>query len=203
MISSCGGTLLTSIILGQPIGWLSNDRIVLSYVIAYLISYFAVSRSILIYVLSSRLVAPIVLLMRSYSWGHSITSWGVDRAVHSYSPPSLPPSHMSISYALVCGILSSCGGGLLKSGLALNEYEWRLQTPLPIKNPSIHLVVSAFCSCLYYLLCNPHKCFPVTLLPELTAKSIIHAIALLSNLFILSTQTLSAAKLKAKETKVQ
>lgn len=101
-----------------------------------------------------QVVMQIVLIMDSLCWGTAITSWGVDKAIHAMHPAVA----VSPWAAIIAGILSGSGGGILAQVIAprsvwrhadvryiqtfnLKEQAWSFQAPDTLVNPTLAMKV--------------------------------------------------------------
>mmetsp|Transcript_5262 Transcript_5262/g.13419 ORF Transcript_5262/g.13419 Transcript_5262/m.13419 type:complete len:336 (-) Transcript_5262:196-1203(-) len=167
-----GGTTLTAILLGQPPGWLGSTSSPIAFATGFWliflcpgdVPYKAVTRFFpLAYALN---------VINCMSGAHGVTSWGSEKALHAFHFGSVTAADAAAHhrsgfagsgpFALLCGTLSGCGGGILGAFLGCNGTapNWSFSTPPTLRKPSVYVKLAAVSSITYYCLRNPHSFLP-------------------------------------------
>ena len=102
-----------SVLLGQPIGWITSDVTVLTYLLIFALSHMRLTRDLFRFLVNLEPFATIISIVDDMSWGNCITMLGVQRAINPMHAAS--PVKNSASAAILLGTLAGCGGGLLRS----------------------------------------------------------------------------------------
>lgn len=113
ILSCLGGTLLTALMLGQPIGWLANDVTFGTYVVVFLLAFLPTTKAHFRAIVQAPILRTAISAMDDLSWGNSISTLGVQRVLHPLH--ALSPIKSSVSAAILGGITSGCGGGIIRS----------------------------------------------------------------------------------------
>lgn len=104
------------------------------------------------------MTAPVISTFITFgddlAWGNSITNLGVQRVltpVHSDSPIK-----NTVCAAIVGGVLSGCGGGMIRTMLGFNNSVWSFTTPRHLHAPHWIMKGSIMFAMVFYYLTNPH-----------------------------------------------
>ena len=159
--------MLSAFLMGEPIPWLCCNVTIPTYIIVWtLINYFPGN-------LISKLFCrqPFFLIIRvldSMSWGHAVTTWGVDKVAmspYSYSyvfriavgsflflkkknkkRKRKEKKTTEINHA---GLVSGSGGGFLNETFNLRQTNWSFNTPKHYMGPSFGVLVTLATSIFY------------------------------------------------------
>lgn len=168
LLCCLGGTTLTGILLGQPPSWVIGANTAPTYVLGYLLVNYSPG-DVVWRLASIPLLFECLMFLDGISWGTAITSWGVDKAVGAMHPQVAS----STPAALLAGVLSGTGGGILNEAFSLSHKEWVFSTPPSLASPSFGIKVALLASPLYYVLHNPHGIGGLDLLHKDDAKMIV------------------------------
>lgn len=120
ILCSAGGTSMGSILLGQPIGWLTSDVTVCTYLLIFALSHMTLTRELFRFIVNLEPFSTIISVVDDMSWGNCVTMLGVQRALNPLHAAS--PVKNSASAAILLGTLAGCGGGLLRSGQSKSHF---------------------------------------------------------------------------------
>lgn len=112
ILSCLGGTLLTALFLGQPVGWLSSDITFFTYIIVFGIAFSKWTRRAFLALVHAPIISDVITIMDDLSFGNSITTLGVQRVINPVHADS--PIRHTVCAAIVGGITSGCGGGFIR-----------------------------------------------------------------------------------------
>lgn len=116
-----GGTTLTGLLLGQTPSWILSRTAIPALLLAWWLTFFCPFDLFWKFLSHSNVFKEgfliIVELGSCISYAHAITSWGMDKAIFPEKGFHNEAATLKISRSfftcLLCGTLSSCGGGLL------------------------------------------------------------------------------------------
>lgn len=144
--------------LGNPVSWFHSSTIIATYAIVPLLVYrcpgdalhklFMNGEDVL-----SKFTLLLLTVFEGASKAFSITMGGVD-AVRNHASNNVS-LQSSMGAALICGILSGCGGGMLYSCFGMKSVNWSLQTPAALLSSNIAMFLSISTSALYLILTTP------------------------------------------------
>ena len=116
-----GGTFLMAVMLGQPPSWMLVHSTPFSLFLAWWLTFCSPGDFYWKHLSDNKWLFEVVSVADAISQGHAITSWGMDKALFS----SFHNNSATISNALVlnvvCGVVSSNGGGILADLLGFYE----------------------------------------------------------------------------------
>ena len=118
-----GGTTLSGFILGQTPSWLVSHTAFNSFILAWWLVFFSpYDRFYTILCHLHTVLIPLLSVGAACSSGHSLTTWGVDKVVNNTFHVNAERLSQSIWTALLCGLLSACGGSFLKDWLNMLDF---------------------------------------------------------------------------------
>ena len=126
VITALGGTMLTGFLLGQPPSWLCYSEVIPAYCFCWFIMERLPREPLFRLIRGSALAEFTMTLLDDISWGIAITSWGQDKATSAQHEPA----RASMIAALLCGVVSGCGGGVIQRSFGLLSETWAFTTPL-------------------------------------------------------------------------
>ena len=191
ILCSLGGTGMSSLLLGQPPGWLAVDRVCLCYVVSFALMRFPPFSSLFLHLFRLPLLLPFLIFFQDVGFSHALTSFGLDRAL--LSPSSLyavsanpvyassapyfhPATHQSFFSAVVTAWLSATGGGHLRHSLSLLQADWSFSFPHALLSPpSLHSQLALLLSVLYWAVTDAHGWLGVQLLEPRDARFLVIA----------------------------
>jgi hypothetical protein len=157
LMTCLGGTTITCILLGQPPDWMLVDAVLPTY-IALFVAHRWCPGDLLFRVLDIDGVRLLVSVFDNVCWAASITQWGIFKALNAQHHSA----RSSATMAILCGIFSGCGGGIVNSLLSLNDVQWQFRVPSHISGaqPSYPLLIATSMAVLFYFLNDPHRWLP-------------------------------------------
>jgi uncharacterized membrane protein YeiH len=105
--------MITALIMGQPIGWLTNDWVFGTYAFVFALAFNPLTGGLFRAIVNAPILSTLISVMDDLSWGNSISTLGVQRILQPWHANS--PIKTSVSAAIVSGITSGCGGGVIRS----------------------------------------------------------------------------------------
>lgn len=148
-----GGTTLTGLVLGQPPSWLSSNAAWPSLVLMWWLTFYCPGDLWYRFLQRAPGASVFVSMGTWLSFAHSVTSWGMDKALQA----DHPKARESVLLALLTGILSATGGGVLCDCLGLLDCTWSMKrTPAVLRIGNLTLVKAGICSTAYWILRDPH-----------------------------------------------
>lgn len=169
-----GGTTLTNLFLGQAPGWACGSAAWPALVAVWAIRRYVLPERVIRVIDTSNLCKGFILAGSWISSAHSVTSWGSDKALIAH----YEPARRSPLVFIICGVLASCGGCILKSWLQLDCAPSTAWSP---KRGGADVIQTApravyrgiLLTVFYYALLNPHDLFAWNALPRSSAKALI------------------------------
>jgi len=152
ILTSLGGSLTASILIGIPPGWLINDNILPLYFIVYCIFFLDREGRITKFISKGGdIVEYISAFINATSRTNTLA--GMINMIRDYKDPRL---NNSIVLLLVCGTISACGGGILDHTFNLSKIEWKYSTPSCLKGEnSFSLKATSVATLFYIIASNP------------------------------------------------
>ena len=148
--------MTTGFLLGQPPSWLLYSEVLPAYVLCWYMMHHLPLDPVFRLLEAPAPVGPMLRFtlsaLNDLSWGVAITSWGQDKALQAEHSPAAT----SITAALLTGLVSGCGGGLMQQAFGFNDREWSFRTPPAFLRVSFAIKLSASCSFAYYYAVDPH-----------------------------------------------
>lgn len=158
-----GGTTLTALLLGQAPSWIVGNSGFPALLLVWWLTFFCPGD---LFAKAMQLPGMVFLcdVGSAVSAGHSVTSWGVDKALFNAFHTNTAAYARSAMLLLLTGTLSSSGGGMLGETLGLmRSPSFTLAVSPSILRPAVrlHTPIRGFVlTCVYLLLLNPHGWFP-------------------------------------------
>ena len=157
-----GGTTITGVLIGQPPSWLTSHTawpaLIFMWWLTFFCPYDAWFRLLSHAGAGGDVLRGFLTIGSWFSTGHAVTSWGMDKALTGDHVKATA----SMATALVTGTVSACGGGVLAADMLGDK--WTFKKPPVFSRPSQALQKGMVCSCLYYLLRDPHGVLRATFL---------------------------------------
>ncbi|CBK23845.2 uncharacterized protein [Blastocystis hominis] len=107
-IGQFGGTTLASLLIGQPVRFLTSDKLVVAMLAAW-ITIFCLPYDIGLKLFQNPLIRLFCRFFQLLSISFSVTSYGVDYVFKS----DHPKAKVGLSMVIATGTMSGCGGGVL------------------------------------------------------------------------------------------
>lgn len=116
-----GGTFLMAIMLGQPPSWMLVHSTPLSLFLAWWLTFCSPGDFYWKYLADNKLLFEVVSVVDAISQGLAITSWGMDKALFGGFHNNSAIISNALVLNVICGVVSSNGGGILADVLGFYE----------------------------------------------------------------------------------
>jgi hypothetical protein len=108
-----GGTLIISLILGQPPSWLLSRSALPAFFLAWWLSFYSPDDIFWNTVSKNNFLLFLLGFLNFISSGHAVTSWGMDKCFFNVFHLNGDTYSRAYWLCILCGTVAACGGGIL------------------------------------------------------------------------------------------